>query len=196
LPAHCAAEGQNHAVAALGLALLRRKAARQHLRVRRGELKPYLQLEKSSTPASTSPAPLFGITFVERPGIVAWHPDVRVFEIRDRDGDLARSFLGDYFARSSKRSGAWMSAFQSQHRLPAQEWAQGLDADHLQCLQLRQAGGRQAGAAVARRCAHAVPRIRPRAAWHADHVTYPSVSGTGVSRATSSNCPRSSTSTG
>ncbi|MGO8256713.1 M3 family metallopeptidase, partial [Rhizobium ruizarguesonis] len=43
--------------------------------------------------------------------------DVRVFEIRDREDKLFALFLGDYFARSSKRSGAWMSSFQSQHRL-------------------------------------------------------------------------------
>ncbi|MCB1459719.1 MAG: peptidase M3, partial [Nitratireductor sp.] len=43
--------------------------------------------------------------------------DVRVFEVLDRDGRLQGVFMGDYFARPSKRSGAWMSAFQGQHKL-------------------------------------------------------------------------------
>lgn len=44
---------------------------------------------------------LFGIRAVEVKGVAAYHPDVRVFEIRDDQGDLKAMFLGDYFARPS-----------------------------------------------------------------------------------------------
>ena len=51
------------------------------------------------------------------PTAPAYHPDVRVFEVTDRDGRHLAMFLGDYYARSGKRSGAWMSNFRSQKKL-------------------------------------------------------------------------------
>jgi len=60
---------------------------------------------------------LFGLTFKELSDIPIYHPDVRVFEVMDADGNHVALFLGDYFARSSKRSGAWMSAFRSQEKV-------------------------------------------------------------------------------
>ena len=46
-----------------------------------------------------------------------WHPDVRVWEVRDRDGNEVGLFFGDYFARPSKRSGAWMTSLRDQEKL-------------------------------------------------------------------------------
>ncbi|MGQ5233212.1 M3 family metallopeptidase [Brucella abortus] len=60
---------------------------------------------------------LFGIRFEEKKGIATWHPDVRVFQVFNADGSERGLFLGDYFARTSKRSGAWMSSLQSSHKL-------------------------------------------------------------------------------
>ncbi|MCX5513623.1 peptidase M3 [Kaistia algarum] len=80
-------------------------------------LKPYLQLGKVIEAAFDTATRLFGVTFTERFDIPAYHPDVRVFEVRDRDGSLTGIFLGDYFARSSKRSGAWMSGYRGQEKL-------------------------------------------------------------------------------
>lgn len=57
---------------------------------------------------------LFGITFEERHDLPVYHPDVRVFDVYDEDGEQIGLFYGDYFARESKRGGAWMSAFVSQ----------------------------------------------------------------------------------
>ena len=54
---------------------------------------------------------LFGLRFEERADVPGYHPDVRVYEVRDERGAHVGLFLGDYFARPSKRSGAWMSAF-------------------------------------------------------------------------------------
>jgi len=60
---------------------------------------------------------LFGLTFVPRPDIDLPHPDARAFEVRGADGRAKGLFIGDYFARPSKRSGAWMSSLRVQHRL-------------------------------------------------------------------------------
>ena len=60
---------------------------------------------------------LFGITFTERKDIPVWHPDVRVWEVRDRSGAHKALFYGDYFARPSKRSGAWMTSLRDQQKL-------------------------------------------------------------------------------
>lgn len=81
------------------------------------EIKPYLQLDRVIAAAFDTAHRLFGLNFEEKKGLPVYHPDVRVFEVTDRDGEHVGLFLGDYFARASKRSGAWMSAFRSQHRL-------------------------------------------------------------------------------
>ncbi|SMO67103.1 M3 family metallopeptidase [Gracilimonas mengyeensis] len=60
---------------------------------------------------------LFGITFKERYDLPVYHPDVRVFDVLDEDGEQIGLFYGDYFARDSKRGGAWMSSFVSQSHL-------------------------------------------------------------------------------
>ncbi|HIE5387874.1 TPA: peptidyl-dipeptidase Dcp [Enterobacter cancerogenus] len=57
---------------------------------------------------------LFGIRFVERFDIPVYHPDVRVWEIFDQNGEGMALFYGDYFARDSKSGGAWMGNFVEQ----------------------------------------------------------------------------------
>ncbi len=80
-------------------------------------LKPYLQLERIIDACFDVATRLFGVRFEERKGIATWHPDARVFEIKNPDGSTRGSFVADYFARPSKRSGAWMSALESGHKL-------------------------------------------------------------------------------
>ncbi|WP_138429303.1 M3 family metallopeptidase [Fodinibius saliphilus] len=60
---------------------------------------------------------LFGISFEERNDLPVYHPDVRVFNVYDEDGTQIGLFYADYFARDSKRGGAWMNAFVSQSHL-------------------------------------------------------------------------------
>lgn len=60
---------------------------------------------------------LFGISFEERTDIPAYHDDVLVYEVFDRDGESMGLFYGDYFAREGKRGGAWMNSFQVQSDL-------------------------------------------------------------------------------
>jgi peptidyl-dipeptidase Dcp len=80
-------------------------------------LKPYLPLDNMIEAAFYTATQLFGVTFKARPDVPVYHPDVRAFEVTDSQGRPVGLFLADYFARSSKRSGAWMSAFRSQDRL-------------------------------------------------------------------------------
>ncbi|MFO6464561.1 M3 family metallopeptidase [Jannaschia sp. KMU-145] len=79
------------------------------------ELKPYFQLDRMIEAAFAVSHRLFGLEF-ERLDTPAYHPDVRVWEVT-RNGEHVAVFMGDYFARPSKRSGAWCSAMRSQSRL-------------------------------------------------------------------------------
>src|SRR5690606_27435348 len=59
------------------------------------ELKPYLQLDRVIEACFDVATRLFGITFVEKEGVAAWHPDVRAFEVRNADGSYRGTFLAD-----------------------------------------------------------------------------------------------------
>lgn len=82
------------------------------------QIKPYLELNSVLTEgvfwAATQ---LFGVRFVERFDIPVYHPDVRVWEIFDTDGQGMALFYGDFFARDSKGGGAWMDNFVQQSTL-------------------------------------------------------------------------------
>ncbi|MBI5264821.1 MAG: M3 family metallopeptidase [Bradyrhizobium sp.] len=80
-------------------------------------IKPYLTLDSMIAAAFDCATRLFGITFTERTDIPAWHPDVRVWEVKDAEGRHKALFYGDYFARPSKRSGAWMTSLRDQQKL-------------------------------------------------------------------------------
>jgi peptidyl-dipeptidase Dcp len=80
-------------------------------------IKPYLSLDRIVEAAFYTAGRLFGLQFVPRPGVPVWHPDVRVWQVRDADGKEIGLFFGDYFARSSKRSGAWMTSLRDQQKL-------------------------------------------------------------------------------
>jgi peptidyl-dipeptidase Dcp len=78
------------------------------------ELKPYFALDNMIAAMFDVAGRLFGLTFVEQPDPPLYHPDVRLWEVRGADGALVGIFLGDNFARATKRSGAWMSVYRSQ----------------------------------------------------------------------------------
>jgi len=84
-------------------------------------LKPYLRLEKMIEAAFDCAHRLFGLEF--RPlDLPLYHPDCRAWEVT-RGGEHVAVFIGDYFARGSKRSGAWCSAMQSQAHAPEEQAA-------------------------------------------------------------------------
>ncbi|WP_134499404.1 M3 family metallopeptidase [Microvirga pakistanensis] len=80
-------------------------------------IKPYFQLDRIIEAAFETARRLFGLSFQELEDFPKYHPDIRAWQVLDSQGAHVGIFIGDYFARSSKRSGAWMSAFRSQERL-------------------------------------------------------------------------------
>ena len=60
---------------------------------------------------------LYGVTFTERPDLVAYHPDARIFEVTDEDGTAVGLYVLDLYTRDSKRGGAWMNPLISQSEL-------------------------------------------------------------------------------
>ena len=109
--------GENHEIEAWDWRYYSEKVRKAEHDLDEAELKPYLQLDKMIAAAFDTATRLFGVTFRELKDVPVYHPDVRAFEVLNSDGSHKGLFIGDYFARPSKRSGAWMSAFRSQHKL-------------------------------------------------------------------------------
>ncbi len=78
-------------------------------------LRPYFELERVLRDGVFAAARgLYGIELVPRTDLVGYHPDVRIWEVREASGEPIGLFLGDYYAREGKRGGAWMSSFVEQ----------------------------------------------------------------------------------
>jgi peptidyl-dipeptidase Dcp len=111
-----AEEGGNFELAAWDWRYYAEKLRKQRYDLDEAEIKPYFQLEKMIEAAFDTAHRLFGLKFHERSDIPIYHPDVRVWEVT-RDGAHVGLFYGDYFARASKRGGAWMSSFRDQENI-------------------------------------------------------------------------------
>lgn len=109
--------GSNEEFAAWDWRFYQEKLRAEKFAFDEAELKPYLQLDRIIDACFDVATKLFGISFEEKQGIATWHPDARVFVVRNADGSERGLFLADYFARPSKRSGAWMSALKSGYKL-------------------------------------------------------------------------------
>jgi peptidyl-dipeptidase Dcp len=82
------------------------------------EVRPYFELNHVITDGVFFAANKeYGLTFKERKDLPVYEPDVRVWEVFDRDGQPLAIFIGDYYARASKRGGAWMNAYVQQSGL-------------------------------------------------------------------------------
>ena len=82
------------------------------------QLKPYFELNNVLVNGVFFAATkLYGITFKERKDLPVYNPDVRVFDVFDRDGKQLAIFIADMYARSNKRGGAWMNEYVSQSKL-------------------------------------------------------------------------------
>lgn len=73
------------------------------------EVKPYFELSRMVAALFDCANRLFGVRFEARPDLQGYHPDVKVYEMFNAQGESAGLFLQDNFARATKRSGAWMS---------------------------------------------------------------------------------------
>ena len=77
-------------------------------------LRPYFQLEKVIGGVFGLANRLYGITFKENKDIPVYHPDVKAYEVFDKDGSYLAVFYADFHPRKGKQGGAWMTEFQSQ----------------------------------------------------------------------------------
>ena len=77
-------------------------------------LRPYFVLDNVRKGAFSVANRLYGLTFVPRPDLPVYHPEVQAFEVKDRDGSLLGVFYTDYHPRAGKRVGAWSSRFREQ----------------------------------------------------------------------------------
>ncbi|CAN7380793.1 M3 family metallopeptidase [Arthrobacter sp. LjRoot78] len=112
------AEVAGHPLEAWDWAYYSAKVRRERYSVDEQALRPYFELDRVLRDgvffAATS---LYGVTFHELPDLKGYHPDVRVWEVRNEDGSELGLFLGDYYARESKRGGAWMNSLVDQSAL-------------------------------------------------------------------------------
>ena len=93
------------------------KMKKAMLDISEDEVKPYFNVDSVLINGVFYAANrVYGLTFKERTDIPTYHPDMRVFEVFDKDGQSMALFYGDYYRRPSKRGGAWMDAFQEQSR--------------------------------------------------------------------------------
>jgi peptidyl-dipeptidase Dcp len=117
LAAAARADGTNTAIAAADWRYYAEKVRKQRYDLDEAELRPYLQLDQIIAAAFDCANRLFGLSFTALDDLPRYHSDVRAWEVTNRRGEHVGLFLGDYFARPSKRSGAWMSSFRGQHKL-------------------------------------------------------------------------------
>ncbi len=116
LQALIAEEGGNFKLAPWDWRYYAEKLRKVRCDVDEAAVKPYLQLERMIEAAFDTAQRLFGLTFV-RVDVPVWHPDVRAWDVHDAQGRHLGLFFGDYFARSSKHGGAWMTTLRDQRKL-------------------------------------------------------------------------------
>ena len=78
-------------------------------------LRPYFQLDKVIQGVFGLATKLYGITFKENKDISVYHPDVKAYEVFDKDGSYLAVFYADFYPREGKQGGAWMTEFQGQY---------------------------------------------------------------------------------
>jgi len=116
LQAMIAEEGGNFALAPWDWRYYTEKLRKARYDLDEAEIKPYFQLDKMIEAAFETARRLFGLTFTPAAAPL-YHPDARAWDVTDAQGRHLALFIGDYFARSSKHSGAWMTSLRDQEKL-------------------------------------------------------------------------------
>ena len=114
IEARIAAAGLDHAVMPWDWRYYTEQVRAERYDLDPSEVKAYLQLDNMIEAQFYVAERLFGVSFTERFDVPTYHPDVRVWEMTNADGETVGLFYGDYFARPGKRGGAWMSSFRVQ----------------------------------------------------------------------------------
>ena len=112
-----AADGDNFALAPWDWRFYAERRRKALFDLDEAEIKPYLELGHMIEAAFDVANRLFGLRFSERHDIALYHSDVRCWTVSGGHGEPIALFIGDYFARPSKHSGAWMSSFRDQQKL-------------------------------------------------------------------------------
>ena len=115
------AEGHNFEVAAWDWWHYSEKVRKEKYDLDESAIKPYLSLDNVLQGVFNTTNKLWGLNFTEIFDIDLYHPDARIWEVTDKDGSHLGIFIGDYFTRSNKRGGAWMSSFKGQSNLDGRE---------------------------------------------------------------------------
>ncbi len=108
-----------HTLNAWDVAYYREKLQASRFEVSQEELRPYFPLPKVLAGLFTLLTRLYGIQVRERSGVAVWHPSVRYYDIADAGGAVIAGFYLDPYARSDKRSGAWMDECVMAKSLPS-----------------------------------------------------------------------------
>jgi peptidyl-dipeptidase Dcp len=116
LQAMIAEEGGNFALAPHDWRYYAEKLRKARYDLDEAEIKPYFQLEKMIEAAFETAHRLFGLSF-QPVNATLYHADARAWNVTDAKGDHVALFIGDYFARPSKHSGAWMTSLRDQEKL-------------------------------------------------------------------------------
>ncbi|PVZ54086.1 M3 family metallopeptidase [Arthrobacter sp. H-02-3] len=116
--AEALAEAAGHPLEAWDWAYYSAKVKRERYAVDEQALRPYFELDRVLNDGVFFAAnALYGVTFHERDDLAGYHPDVRVWEVKNSDGTDLGLFLGDYYTRDTKRGGAWMNSLVEQSGL-------------------------------------------------------------------------------
>lgn len=111
-------QGENFELQAWDWAYYSEKVRAKQFNFDESQLKPYLEMNNVLVNGVFFAAEkVFGLTFKERKDLPTYHPDVKVWEVFDADGSTLALFIQDFYARESKRGGAWMNAYVSQSHL-------------------------------------------------------------------------------
>jgi peptidyl-dipeptidase Dcp len=112
------AEGGDFELAAWDWDFYAEKVKAERFAFDESQLKPYLEMNNVLVNGVFYAAEkVYGLTFKARPDLPVYHPDVKVWEVFDADGSTLALFIEDFYARESKRGGAWMNAYVSQSGL-------------------------------------------------------------------------------
>jgi peptidyl-dipeptidase Dcp len=109
-------EGGNFALATHDWRYYAEKLRKARYDLDEASVKPYLALDNMIAAAFETASRLFGLSF-KSADVPLYHPDARAWQVTDKDGNDVALFIGDYFARASKHSGAWMTSLRDQEKL-------------------------------------------------------------------------------